>query len=128
MPPRPYETLVAWKRAHALGLRINALCRRLPSYERFELASQLRRAARSVPANLVEGRGAFGPGIYLRHVQVALGSLAEVDYFLLCARDEGYIKAEECEELATEGWQIRGLMVRLAAALRKAVEQAKRGK
>jgi hypothetical protein len=42
--------------------------------------------------------------------------------------DEGYIKAEECEELATEGWQIRGLMLRLAAALRKAVEQAKRGK
>ena len=118
MVPRPYESLDAWRRAHALSLRLTKLCLTFPAYERFELGSQLRRAARSVPANLAEGKGAFGPGIYLRHVQVALGSVAEIDYFLLCARDEGYISEEVCEELASEAWAIRGLMVQLAKALR----------
>ena len=118
MVPRPYATLDAWRRAHALSLRLTKLCKTFPWYERFELASQLRRAARSVPANLAEGRGALGPGLYHRHVQVALGSMAEVDYYLLCAKDEGYATEELCEELAMEAWEIRGLMVRLASALR----------
>ena len=118
MVPRPYATLDAWRRAHALSLRLTALCNTFPRYEQFELGSQLRRAARSVPANLAEGRGAYGPGLYHRHVQIALGSLAEVDYYLLCARDEGYLNADLCEELAMEAWNIRGLLVRLARALR----------
>jgi len=125
MPPRPYESLEAYRRAHALSLRLTRLCNRLPAQERFELASQLRRAARSVPANLAEGKGAFGPAIYLRHVQVALGSIAEVDYFLVCVRDEGYVQPGECEELADEAWKVRGLMVLLAVSLRKAVARRK---
>jgi four helix bundle protein len=107
-----------------LSLRLTKLCLSLPSYERFELASQLRRAARSVPANIVEGRGALGPGLYHRHVQIALGSIAEVDYYLLCAKDEGYISEELCEELAMEAWEIRGLLVRLATALRTRAAKA----
>jgi four helix bundle protein len=118
MVPRPYATLDAWRRSHALSLRLTALCNTFPRHERFELGSQLRRAARSVPANLAEGRGAYGPGLYHRHVQIALGSLAEVDYYLLCARDEGYTSGELCDELAMEAWEIRGLLIRLANALR----------
>ena len=124
MVPRPYASLDAWRRSHALSLRLNKLCKTFPSYERFELASQLRRAGRSVPSNLVEGRGAFGPRIYLRHVQIAIGSLSEVDYYLLCAQDEGYAGAALCEELAQEAWEIRGLLVRLANALRQRIEES----
>ena len=124
MVPRPYSTLDAWRRSHALSLRLNKLCTTFPWYERFELASQLRRAGRSVPANLVEGRGAFGPRLYHRHVQIALGSLSEVDYYLLCAQDEGYASEALCEELAMEAWEIRGLLVRLANALRDRIEKS----
>ena len=122
MVPRPYATLDAWRRSHALSLRLTALCNTFPRYERFELGSQLRRAARSVPANLAEGRGAYGRGLYHRHVQIALGSLAEVDYYLLCASDEGYASKDLCEELAMEAWEIRGLLVRLALSLRSRAE------
>src|SRR5262245_42891523 len=118
MVPRPYASLDAWRRSHALSLRLTALCNTFPRHERFELGSQLRRAARSVPANLAEGHGAYGPSLYHRHVQVALGSLAEVDYYLLCAKDEGYISEEGCEALGMEAWEIRGLLVRLALSLR----------
>jgi carbamoyl-phosphate synthase large subunit len=52
---------------------------RLPSYQRFELASQIRRSATSVPSNVAEGHAHRGDRTYLRHVRIALGSLAELE-------------------------------------------------
>ena len=114
---RPYEELDVWQRAHRLNLDIASLTRGFPRHERFELVSQLRRAARSVPSNLVEGHDQFGPRTFLRHVRIALGSLAEVDYLLLNARDEAYLELERWEELSDRVWQLRGKMIRLAKNL-----------
>ena len=51
-----YRELVAWQRADALFIRLHLLALKdFPAHERFVLASQLRRAALSVPANIVEG-------------------------------------------------------------------------
>jgi four helix bundle protein len=117
MSPRPYESLYVWRLAHQLAIDVDIACEALPFNERFELSSQLRRAARSVPANLVEGNGAGGPRIYSRHVQVALGSVCELDYHLLFARDRGYLAAELCEALRDRAWAVRGLLLRLARSL-----------
>jgi four helix bundle protein len=51
----PHHSLIAWHRADDLFIDLHLLSRRFPSIERFELASQLRRAAFSVPANIAEG-------------------------------------------------------------------------
>lgn len=117
MAPRPYESLHVWRQAHRLALDVDLACLNLPFTERFELSSQLRRAARSVPANLVEGQGAGGPRIFSRHVQVALGSVCELDYHLLFARDRGYLAADLCERLRDQAWAVRGLLLRLARSL-----------
>jgi four helix bundle protein len=51
-----YKKLVVWQRADDLFIEIHRLTHQLfPSFERYELGSQLRRAAYSVPANIVEG-------------------------------------------------------------------------
>ena len=51
-----YKSLVAWQRADDLFIRLHRLTlTEFPDYERYELGSQLRRAALSVPANIVEG-------------------------------------------------------------------------
>jgi len=55
--PLAHESLVAWKRADELFIRIHQLSQTFPSHERFELGSQSRRAAFSVAANIVEGFG-----------------------------------------------------------------------
>jgi four helix bundle protein len=117
MAPRPYESLYVWRLAHQLAIDVDIACLNLPFSERFELSSQLRRAARSVPANLVEGKGAGGPRIFARHVQVALGSICELDYHLLFARDRGYLAAELSEGLRDRVWLVRGLLLRLAWSL-----------
>lgn len=117
MDPRPYENLHVWRLAHQLAIDVDLACMNLPFTERFELSSQLRRAARSVPANLVEGKGAGGPRIFARHVQVALGSICELDYHLLFARDRGYLDAELSEGLRNRAWEVRGLLLRLVRSL-----------
>jgi len=77
-----YRDLEAWQSAMELLLIIYDIASRLPQVERFELASQMRRAAVSVPSNLAEGQ-AYGPSArYLHHVRIALGSLAELDTHL----------------------------------------------
>ena len=114
---RPYQGLEVWRRAHRLNLDVSTVTRTFPREERFELTSQLRRAVRSVPTNLVEGHDQFGPRPFLRHVRIALGSLAEVDYLLLNAKDEGYLEEQRWVELADRVWALRGLLLKLAKSL-----------
>ena len=74
-----YRDLEAWQSAIELSLEVFAVASQLPGSERFELGSQMRRAGVSVPSNVAEGQ-ASGPGRrYLHHVEIALGSLAELD-------------------------------------------------
>jgi four helix bundle protein len=92
---RSYEQLHVWQRAMELVkvcYRIGAL---LPSSERFELGSQLRRASVSVPANISEGYARLHRGDYVRHLSFARGSLAEVDTLLMVIGRLGLTHEEE---------------------------------
>lgn len=74
-----YRDLEAWQSAIELSLAAFAVASQLPGSERFELGSQMRKAGVSVPSNVAEGQ-ANGPGRrYLYHVNIALGSIAELD-------------------------------------------------
>jgi len=57
MPIRSYRDIEAYQRAKALVGPIYALVRRFPACERFDLCDQMRRACKSVVANIVEGYG-----------------------------------------------------------------------
>jgi four helix bundle protein len=113
-----FERLDAWRLSHQLAIDLSRLARTFPADERFELAAPLRRAARSVPANLGEGVGSQSSATFLRHIWIALGSIAEVENHLICARDEGYITAETCEQLRDRIWKVKGLVVMLARSLK----------
>jgi four helix bundle protein len=85
---------------------LHVLVRRLPEVERFELASQLRRAAKSIPANIAEGygkkRSAKEFKSYLGH---ALGSANEVIVHLEIAVAVGYVTQEDIQALV-DGYEI----------------------
>jgi four helix bundle protein len=75
--------LVAWQRANDLFIKLHLLTiKRFPAFERFELGSQLRKAAYSVPANIVEGFARRHRRARLHFLNIAEGSLAEVGYCL----------------------------------------------
>ena len=87
----PHHSLIAWQRADDLFIDLHVLSRTFPPIERFELSSQLRRSAFSVPANIAEGFGRHAEREKLHFLQIASGSLAEVGYCLHAARRLGYI-------------------------------------
>ena len=115
-----YEDLKVWQLSHQLALEARGLALRFPREERYELTSQLRRALLSVPANLVEGSGLWGPKGFLRHVRIAIGSLREVEYLLRFAHDASYIDDQLFGELTARVGHVRILLHRLAKSLGRA--------
>ena len=89
-----YRNLDAWKKAHAIVLRTYAQTAAFPNAERFGLTTQMRRAAVSVPANIAEGcyRGERSLAQSLR---IALGSAAELEYYVILAAELNFIPDRE---------------------------------
>src|SRR4051812_50090506 len=86
-----HHSLVAWQRADDLFIKLHQLTiQRFPSLERFELSSQLRRAAYSVPANIAEGYARRHKRDRLRFLNIAEASLAEVSYCVHVAQRLGH--------------------------------------
>jgi len=95
-----HHSLVAWQRADDLFLTLHRLSlKAFPAFERFELASQLRRAAFSVAVNIAEGFARPAGRGRLNFLNISQSSLAEVDYCVHAARRLGYISEELAEEL-----------------------------
>jgi four helix bundle protein len=80
-----------WNVADQLAHEVYRVTRDFPKEEQFGLTSQLRRAAISVPTNLVEGHARKSRKEFKQFVSVALGSLAEVEYLLTFAKQEAYL-------------------------------------
>ncbi len=92
---RSFEDLECWKACRQLRLFVSRqVVAGLPREERFELGSQIRRAARSTTANIAEGYGRFHYRDNYKFCSNARGSLFEVLDHLITANDDGYIDKE----------------------------------
>ncbi len=72
---------------------------RFPKDEMYGLTSQLRRAALSIPTNIVEGYSRKGDKELSRFVNIAIGSMAEAEYLLDFSKRLGYLSQQEYESL-----------------------------
>ena len=107
---RTFEDLEAYQFAREFRKKMYEVNRRLPSFEKFELGSQIRRAAVSLTNNIAEGHGRFH---YLEQIRFSLnarGSLEElIDDLNICA-DESYLAGSEIDSLKEQGWCVHRLL------------------
>ena len=82
------------------------------------MTSQIRRASSSVPTNIAEGSGLGTDAQFARHVQIALGSVNELEYLLLLAKDLGIIEEGRSDEMNVVVVSVRMMLVALYKKLR----------
>jgi len=85
------EELDVSKLSHSLALEIFELTKCFPDGEKFGLVSQMRRAASSIPMNLMEGAHRLSSKEYRQFVSIAKGSAGEMKYQFLLAKNLKYV-------------------------------------
>ncbi len=107
---RTFEDLEVYQIAREFRKKMYGLARRLPDFEKFGLASQIRRAAVSLTNNMAEGHGRYHFADQVRFFLGSRGSLQElVDDLNLCD-DEKYLERDKVAELKSEAWRVLGLI------------------
>jgi four helix bundle protein len=97
-----YSNLTVWSDGHSIAVRIFRATETFPARERFGLASQMRRAATSIAANLAEGAKRATDRDFAHFVNIAEGSAAELEYLLLLGSELGLIEAAAAAELTRD--------------------------
>jgi len=96
---RDYTKIIAWQKADDMTVAVYGVSRAFPREEMYALTSQLRRAAYSVPANIVEGATRESKKDYLHFLYIARGSLAETRYFVHLAHRLQYLSDADRSQL-----------------------------
>ncbi len=86
-----HKDLEVWKKSFDLAYRIYLLTNSFPEDERYGLTLQIRRSAVSVPSNIAEGCGRTTDKDTLRFIDIANGSIAELETQILLAQKLGYL-------------------------------------
>ena len=113
-----HRNLRVWQRGMALAEMVYDATARFPQAETFGLASQMRRAAVSVPANIAEGHARGTAGEFARSLRTARGSLAELDTHLEIARRRRYLTETHALRLSGLIREIRVLVGMLSRSAR----------
>lgn len=113
---RGFRSLVAWKEAKLLTLKIYKLTKNFPKEELFGLTSQLRRASSSIMANIAEGSGMATKPHQTSYYVRAKASALEVDNFSELTFELEYLAREQFEDLADHCARIIHLINQLITA------------
>ena len=114
-----FRNIDAWRKGHELSLDVH---RTLARFRRVDahMRSQMSRAARSIPSNLVEGCGKDSNAELARFTDIAIGSCSELEYWILSAKDLGYLPTADFERLTANTIEVRKMLF----GFRKAVKGA----
>jgi four helix bundle protein len=115
---RDFRRLRVWQNAHELALKTYRLTQAFPKEEIYGLTSQMRRAAASIPANIAEGCGKTSSKEFARSLEIAAGSTSELDYYIILAKDLGYLKETDFESLSQQVSKLKQMLNSLSQKVR----------
>ena len=122
--PVGFEDLAVFKLAYRLSLEIHRASLSFPAVEQYALGDQLRRASKSICANLAEGFGkqVASPAEFRRFLMMALGSADEMRVWLRYGLDLGYVEASTWQRWRDAYQEIAQML----QGLRRTIGQAPR--
>lgn len=94
-----FKDLIVWQRAMELFVYTYEKTRVFPKSEEYGLTSQIRRAVVSIPSNIAEGYGRRSTGDYIRFLQIAVGSLYELQTQIEISRRLSFLKDSDYNEM-----------------------------
>jgi four helix bundle protein len=110
MTNKGYRNLKVYQEAHVLVKQIYQVTRKFPQTEIFGLTSQMRRAAVSVVANILEGHARAGKKEFKHFLSISNGSLVELEYYIELCRELEYITKSEHEEIEKQRFAVGSLL------------------
>ena len=115
---RDYKKLEVWRRAHQLTLFVyRDVLPLFPKHETFSLASQTKRAAYSIPMNIVEGCGKHTEKDFTNFLDISLGSTHELEYCCLLSKDLNYLPEEVFVIINNEVNQVKAMLIGLIKSI-----------
>jgi four helix bundle protein len=114
---RDHRKLRVFEKADQAVVRVYRATRRFPIEERFGLQTQVRRAAVSVPTNIVEGSARQSTADYLRFADIAAASAAEARYLVDLARRLKFMNDDDCDSLVADYTEVLGGLHNLIRSL-----------
>jgi len=106
-----FRSIVLWKESQAFAERIAEVVVKLPRDRAADaIASQLVRAAGSIPANIAEGYGRFSPAAYRNHLSIARGSAFEAESCLDLLQRRHYLSDELAGELLGQCAKVQSMI------------------
>lgn len=114
-----FHELEVFQKAYALSLELHKLTLEFPSIEQYALANQIRRASKSICANIAEGYGKQGQSKleFMRFLSMAIGSSDEMQVWLLYTKDLGYIDNKENMRLQNEYRSVSKMLQKLRSSI-----------
>jgi four helix bundle protein len=116
---RTFHDLVVWRKAFELCLDVYRATGSFPSHERYGLVSELRKTARSVTYNIAEGHRRFSTIEYVRFLDIAHGSAAELQTQLFLSRALSYLDEPGADVLLQRLQEVERMLAGLKHSLRR---------
>lgn len=116
-----YKKLLVYQKARTLVILIYKITTSYPKTELYALVPQMRRAAISIMANIVEGYSKESSAEYARFLTIAIGSLTELEVFLEISLDLGFINSQVFDKIILELLETKKLLYTTRRSIRSKI-------
>ncbi len=114
-----YRNYKVWQKSHELVISIYKITHQFPETEKFNLVSQINRAALSIPTNIVEGCGRETQKELIRFLYIASGSAHELEYLILLSSELEFLEKSIAKQLLQTIDEIKKMLYALINSIKK---------
>ena len=115
---KTYREIICWQKAITLVKSVYELTNSFPHSEQFGLTSQLRRAAISIPSNIAEGFGRGSNKDFRRFLDIARGSLFELQTQLYISKELDFIASKSYDIIYEQSREVERILIGFIKSLK----------